>query len=137
MPDVLCHELEEQLKQYKLPEVKPDEFNYLAPLELYNRHKPYLSRLPYTESLKRSNIVGKSYPVTIHNVRGSEHLFTLDKSGFEFHDLPFQMSEWTDETVQSHYIPFLNEWLRGMFKCERLFIYAYNVSSRRLQSSVS
>ncbi|MCJ1393523.1 hypothetical protein MMC18_006398, partial [Xylographa bjoerkii] len=125
-PPVLGHDVEEMLRNNNLPTIAVDAFNYLAPLELYRHQKPYLSRLPFIKELKRSNIVGKSYPTVIHNVRGNEHLFTLDKSGFEFIELPFNLHHWTDTSLQQKYIPFLSSWLEDYFECERVFIYAYN-----------
>lgn len=77
-----------------------------------------------------------------HNVRGHEDLFTLDKSGFEFQPMLFHMDEWNDAALQANYIPFLEQWLRNRFECERLLIYAYNVCCQgwglaKILSSVS
>lgn len=38
------------------------------------------------------------------------------------------MDSWSDDTVQERYLPFLHSWLLQRFACERVFIYAYNVS---------
>jgi len=124
---VCCSELETQIQARQLPIVQAEAFNYLAPLPLYKEEKPYLSRLPFLEELRRSNIVGKSYSVKIHNVRGNEDLFSLDTSGFEFRTLPFQLKHWSDDRVRADYIPFLSRWLTEYFECQRVFIYAYNV----------
>lgn len=59
---VLCSELDKQVQDRQLPVVSVEEFNYLAPLELYKRQKPYLSRLPFLRDLKRSNIIARVTP---------------------------------------------------------------------------
>ncbi|MCJ1310480.1 hypothetical protein MMC25_004144 [Agyrium rufum] len=126
IPPVLCHKLQAEICDRRLPLVKVESFNYLAPLKLYQTQKPYLSRLPYAEDLKRSNIVAKSYPVNIYNIRGNEDLFSLDDSGFEFRSIPFQLNHWSDAGLQKEYIPFLTQWLKKHFQTERVLIYAYN-----------
>lgn len=127
IPPVLCPKLDADIHSRQLPFVDVADFNYLAPLELYKTQKPYLSRLPFVPELKRSSIVGKGYPVRIHNVRGNEDMLTLDGSGFEYHNAPFHLDTWTDDNVQSEYIPYLKNWLQEYFECDKMFIYAYNV----------
>jgi hypothetical protein len=105
----------------------PASFHYLSPLKLYSHQKPYLSRLPFLKGLKRTNIVGQSYPMTIFDVSGHEDSFTLEKSGFQFLPLQFHASTWTDQSVQSEYIPMLSKWLKGHFACDEVFVYAFNV----------
>ena len=120
--------LDEQFSRLQLVGVAPKTFNYLAPLELYLYQKPYLSRLPCLENLKRTNIIGESYSVTIYNVCGNEDFFTLEESGFQFLRLPAQIVSWTDHAVRSDYLPMLSRWLKDFFSCDRVLIYAYNVS---------
>ncbi len=122
--------LDEQLSRLQLVRVAPKTFNYLAPIDLYIYQKPYLSRLPCLDNLKRTNIVGQSYSVTVHNICGNEDLFTLEESGFQFLKLPAQMVSWTDHSVRSMYLPMLSVWLKEFFSCDRVLVYAYNVSSR-------
>jgi len=118
----------------QLPKVVPEAFNYLAPLTLYHSEKPYLSRLPFLEGLKRTNIVGQSYPVTIYNVGGREQFFHLEASGFEFLKFPVQTTTWTDDYVRSEYMPLLSSWLKDHFHCGSVLLYAYNVREKSLVS---
>lgn len=104
------------------------EFNYLAPLPLYCHEKPYLSRLPFIETLRRTNIATQPYPVKICDISGRESDFELDVSGFSFTTFPFQFCAWSDEFVQAQYIPALSAWLKLHFQSPRVVIYAYNVS---------
>ncbi|OCT49046.1 hypothetical protein CLCR_05125 [Cladophialophora carrionii] len=41
--------------------------------------------------------------------------------------LPTEISTWTDESVRSEYLPAISAWLKEYFKCEKVFIYNYNV----------
>jgi len=122
--------LDGQLEPLKLPTVRPESFNYLAPLDLYEREKPYKCQLPATcfgES-KMSNLASRNYPgVVIANVAGHESLFSLERSGFEFVKCPIEVREWSDETVLSEYLPSLAEWLKERLGCQAVFCYAYNV----------
>lgn len=119
--------LEDYLKSAQLETVIPESFNYLAPIPLYRSEKPYLSRLPFCEGLKRTNIVGQSYSVEIFNVAGREEHFLLETSGFQFLRFPIPATSWTQDYVRSDYIPLLSRWLKGHFNCDEVLIYAYNV----------
>jgi hypothetical protein len=104
-----------------------DSFTYLAPLELYEIEKPFFSQLPCGTQLPRTNLVERSYPVEIRDICGKESLFKLDEAGFQFMQFPSKISDWTDENVQSEYLPDLSAWLKEYFGCEKVFIYNYNV----------
>jgi hypothetical protein len=104
-----------------------DCITYLAPLKLYNTQKPYFSQLPCGTQLPRTNLVERGYPVEIRDISGKESLFKLDEAGFEFEQVPTRVSNWTDETVHSEYLPDLSAWLKAYFSCEEVFIYNYNV----------
>lgn len=110
-----------------LPKIKVDSITYLAPLELYKTEKPYFSQLPCGTLLKRTNLVESDHPVEIHDISGKESLFKLDEAGFQFMQVPTGISHWTDESVQSEYLPGLSAWLKEYFSCEKVFIYNYNV----------
>jgi len=124
--------LDSQIRRAGLDAVTPASFHYLAPLAIYRSEKPYLSRLPSLSGLVRTNIVGRSQTVEIHEVSGNEYLFTLDQSGFEFAQFPAPIQDWTDSTVRGAYIPKLADWLRDYLTCTRVYIYAYNVSRQSI-----
>lgn len=112
----------------KLPYVTPGSFPHLVPSKRYDIEKPYLSRLPYSPSLKRTNIVTQSNSLNVYDVSGNEKFFKLEESGFEFVKSPIRMQEWNDLSVNAEYIPRLKQWLKQHLDCSRVFIYAYNVS---------
>ena len=100
---------------------------YLAPLKLYDTQKPYLSQLPCIPQLQQTNVTERGYPVEIRDICGKESLFKLDEAGFEFMQFPTRISDWTDNIVQSEYLPDVSAWLKEYFSCEKVFIYNYNV----------
>lgn len=116
------------IKALTMPYVTPVVFPYLAPSELYRFEKPYLSRLPYAAELKRTNIITESHPVRIFSVSGNEEYFILDECGFQFAKSPIQLQQWDERSVRSEYIPRMTDWLKSYLNCQRIFIYAYNVS---------
>lgn len=123
-------EIIKSIDEMDLRKVIPKEFNYLAPLDLYDSEKPYHSRLPFLNGLKRTNIVAQSYDsVVIHDINGMEEFFRLDCSGFQFQRIPpDKLSDLTNESVQQEYLPFLESWLKNQYSCTKILIYTYNVS---------
>jgi hypothetical protein len=111
----------------KLPKVQGATITYLAPLELYKTQKPYFSQLPCGTALARTNLVESDHPVEVRDISGKEDMFELDETGFQFMHLPTNISDWTDESVQSEYLPDISAWLKEHFKCKNVFIYNYNV----------
>jgi hypothetical protein len=123
-------DLDEQVEWLALPAVEPVVFNYLAPLELYSRERPYRLQLPPLDGFKMTNIATKHYPVKIHDISGHEDLFTLAESGFQFTKCPVTVRDWTAHSMAQDYIPELKDWLTQYLGCESIFIYSYNVSVR-------
>ncbi|PGG95440.1 hypothetical protein AJ79_05281 [Helicocarpus griseus UAMH5409] len=117
--------LDEQLKKLNMIAVESVPFYYLAPLDLYRVQKPYRHQMPNIDGLKRSNVVTQCHPVTVYEVSGNEHVFTLEKSGFEFAKCPVSMEDWTESSVIEQYIPRLEDWLKGYLGCEQVSVYTY------------
>jgi hypothetical protein len=110
--------------------VQPESLNYLSPLDLYQKEKPYKCQLPGDcfGEFRMNNLFSQNYPgVVISDVAGHESLFSLDRSGFEFAKCPIDVDDWTDETVLATYLPTLERWLKSRLSCEDVFCYAYNV----------
>jgi hypothetical protein len=122
-------ELDEQFRNLILPKVFPKSFNHLAPLELYQKEKPYKCQLPEAcfPGLKMHNLVSQSYHVGIADVTGHEDMFSLAISGFEFATCPISIEEWSDDSVSAQYLPGLAQWLKQCTGCRDVFCYAYNV----------
>lgn len=111
----------------RAPEVQRAIITYLAPLELYKTQKPYFSQLPCGTSLLRTNLVESDHLVDVHDISGKEDSFKLDETGFQFMHLPTNILDWTEDRVQSEYLPDISAWLKEHFKCKKVFIYNYNV----------
>lgn len=106
---------------------------YLAPLDVYQVQKPYHSRLPFLNGLRRTNIMGKAYrDVRVYDVTGSTSSFDLDDSGFEFLKIPAGIKDWSDHQVREQYLPNMKKWLLNHFNCEAAHVYAYNVRLENL-----
>ncbi|KAE9367701.1 hypothetical protein N431DRAFT_71334 [Stipitochalara longipes BDJ] len=119
-------DIEDLIEKSKLHTADFSVFHFLIPMNLYKTEKPYLSRLPSGTKLPRTNIVTKSQVLTVFDVSGYEHHFTLERSGFQYAKSPIHMEYWNDFSVCSEYIPKVEEWLVKHLKCSSAFIYAYN-----------
>jgi hypothetical protein len=124
--------LDEQFHGLNLPKVQPETFHHLAPLELYQKEKPYKCQLPKEcfPGSKMHNLLSQSYPISISDITGREDLFSLAVSGFEFTKCPIAVRDWSDHCVSSSYLPGLVDWLKQRLGCRDVFCYAYNVRSR-------
>lgn len=121
--------LDSEIKRRDMRSIVPDTFYYLSPSTRYLSEKPYLSRLPSLPAFVRTNIVGTSKSVPVHEISGNEHLFTLDKSGFEFVKHLEEFKDWSDSSVRETYLPKIANWLKHHLDCSKVYIYAYNVST--------
>ena len=104
------------------------EISFLASADIYHTEKPYLSRLPSGTSLPRTNLVTSSHQIDVFEISGHESSFTMAESGFEYATSSVQMHQWNDLSVCTEYIPRMELWLQEYLDCERVSIYAYNVS---------
>ena len=120
-------DLDQQISWLGLPSVRPADFHYIAQLSRYKHEKPYLSRLPCIDGLKRTNIVAKKQSVQIFEVNGHEESFNIDESGFEFAKWPVIPQDWSSSRVRSYYTQELCNWLKNYLGCEEVFPYAYKV----------
>ncbi|KAL2142847.1 hypothetical protein VTI28DRAFT_678 [Corynascus sepedonium] len=121
-------DLDEEFRGLNLPTVQPDCFHHLAPLERYQKEKPYKCQLPREcfPGFQMHNLMSKSYRVSITNISGHEARFSLPVSGFEFAKCPITVNDWTDKNVSFEYLPRLAKWLKQRFGCRDVFCYAYN-----------
>jgi hypothetical protein len=127
-------QLDLRISGLKLPYTIPSQFNYLAEDPLYRTTKPFHTRLPFMGEIRRSNIVAQGYSsVKIHDIRGLEDEFTLDKSGFQYCSVPANISQWTDDTVRELYLPAMESWLKDFFQVSRVHIFTTSVSSTGLR----
>ncbi|KAL2123768.1 hypothetical protein VTJ04DRAFT_133 [Mycothermus thermophilus] len=120
--------LDLEIHKRNLPSVVTNGMYHLAPVQLYQRVKPYKCHLPTSlfPDFLMTNLLTKPYSVTIFNVAGFEHLFTLAQSGFEFARFPVNVQQWTDQTVKAIYLPTLAQWLKKSYGARDVHFYTYN-----------
>ncbi|GFF30885.1 hypothetical protein IFM61606_10607, partial [Aspergillus udagawae] len=120
-------QIDSEIKQLRLPGTQVKGFNYLLWSPRYLFEKPFHSRLPLLDCLKRNNVQSKAYVVTIHDLSGCEDQFNLATSGFHFLRCPIDMEDWTDKCIRDKYLPSMQDWLQKYFSCEQAHVYTYNV----------
>ncbi|EPE03631.1 hypothetical protein F503_01889 [Ophiostoma piceae UAMH 11346] len=86
------------------------QFDFIKPLDLYKREKPYRLFLGKPEGTPGYNPTNVQYDresdIPIHDIRGKESEFTLEKNGFEYiqHDQTFTGFD-DHERIVSEYLP--------------------------------
>ena len=115
---------------HSLPRVTSD-FRYLAPLPQYKQEKLYKLQLPCLD-FGQTNLESEQYPVTVFDLSGKEHLFTLADAGFRYSrcPVPIPTGSMVDSEAETEaaYLPALCDWLKDDLDCEEVLPFAYNVS---------
>lgn len=94
---------------------KPNEDGSPAAPSYINRPETY--QQPY-----------EIHPVTIHDVRGREKDFTLDKSGFQFYRHTTQEKDFVDdERIKTGYYTEIEQLLKDVTGASRVFAFDHNV----------
>lgn len=127
------NQIDDETSALKIPFVVPNQLNYLSDDPVYQTTKPFHTRLPVMGTIRRTNIVAQGYSnVKIYNIRGHDHRFTLDRSGFQYFDIPVSITSWTNEIVRHQYLPAMERWLQDFFKAQKVHIFTYSVSGTTL-----
>lgn len=97
---------------------------------MYKTEKPYYSNVPFTETdAPSTNVISKKSRVTLHDIRGSEDLFSLDVHGFESikHSLDFE--QWQDghKVVQDVYPKIIELLKRQLGEDVRVVVFDHTV----------
>lgn len=115
-------------------------FHYLAPLELYNTVKPYHINVPQggIPGGSHTNEESKSYiDLPVHNLRGRETCYSLDKHGFELVQAQkiTQVLRYEDyansEAVVTELGPAMEGFLKHTLRAESVFTFGFRVSGPR------
>ncbi|ORY09610.1 amino acid permease-domain-containing protein [Clohesyomyces aquaticus] len=68
------------------------------------------------------------FPVTVHDVRGSEKEYTLDKNGFQFHAHESREKDFVDdEKIKAEYYPETEQLLKDVTGASRIFIFDHTI----------
>ncbi|KAI0669245.1 hypothetical protein C8Q78DRAFT_1080532 [Trametes maxima] len=113
------------------PHDVPTTLNYYAPAEPVNE-APYSFVQDPGTGKPRSNIGTDPHPAIIHDVRGREGEYTLDKSGFQFVKWPSVESAFDDdERIKAQYYPEVEEILKKVAGGKRVFIFDHTIRRRK------
>jgi hypothetical protein len=93
--------------------------------------KPFIIVFPISHipGAVQQNFHFKDQPNTvIRNIRGKEHLFTLDNCGFEVRNWKFD-EEWLrdEEAVQKQYLPAAESFMKEALGCSRVVVFDWLV----------
>ncbi|KAI0632423.1 hypothetical protein C8Q77DRAFT_1125635 [Trametes polyzona] len=84
------------------------------------------------EGKPRTNVRNESYPAVVHDARGKEAEFTLDKNGFQFIKWPSVEHTFDDETrIKEAYYPEVEELLKQVTGAKRVFIFDHTLRRRK------
>lgn len=109
--------------------------NYTAPLELYNREKPFYSNVPAPDGCQSNQVAWKYDNIGFYDIRDQSKLenFNLDQNGFEIfqfgeeaqHEaLSFDSESW----IETQYYPVVERLLKARFGDVNVKIFDHTVS---------
>ncbi|PCH36564.1 hypothetical protein WOLCODRAFT_28657 [Wolfiporia cocos MD-104 SS10] len=107
------------------PHDVPTTMNYYAPI---GDEAPYTYAYQAPEGTPRTNIGTDSHPVVVHDVRGREEEFSLDKTGFQFVKHVSQEKEFDDEErIKTVYYKEVEELLKNTVGAKRVYIFDHTI----------
>ncbi|KAF9447103.1 hypothetical protein P691DRAFT_732024 [Macrolepiota fuliginosa MF-IS2] len=81
---------------------------------------------------REKNIVREEHDVKIENIRGKEHLFTLDNAGFQFYNRPTKFNNFRDnKRVEAEYYPESEELIKELTGASRVVFFDHTHRLRR------
>ncbi|CAG8983148.1 hypothetical protein HYALB_00004591 [Hymenoscyphus albidus] len=99
--------------------------------DLYNTEKPFnifLDMPAEVREQRKTNIVFEDIEVSIEDIRGKEHFFTLDNQGFMVSNLPPFTGTLDKATIQGVHLPAVENLLKEKVEgADRVFIFDWRV----------
>ena len=98
-----------------------------------NYYKPLDDQPPHTyaypvEGQPQTNIGGEPHPAVVHDVRGREAEFSLDKNGFQWVHWPSVEKDFTDDKrIEEVYYSEVIELLKREAGAKRVFIFDHTI----------
>ncbi|KAI0357450.1 hypothetical protein OH77DRAFT_1422309 [Trametes cingulata] len=112
------------------PHDVPTTLNYYAPLD--GSDEPPYAYVQPPEGKPRSNVGSEPHPVVVHDARGHEDEFTLDKNGFQFVKWPSKEKTFDDEErIKTQYYAETEEILKKVAGAKRVFIFDHTIRRRK------
>ncbi|PCH36584.1 hypothetical protein WOLCODRAFT_140509 [Wolfiporia cocos MD-104 SS10] len=107
------------------PHDVPTTMNYYAPA---GDQAPYQYVYEPPEGTPRTNIGTDPHPVVVHDARGREQEFSLDKTGFQFVKHVSQEKEFDDEErIKTVYYKEVEELLKNTVGAKRVYIFDHTI----------
>ena len=107
------------------PHDVPTSLNYYTPI---GTEEPYQYVLAPPEGKEPNNLGVEPHDVTVHDARGREAEFSLDKNGFQFVHWPSTEHAFTDpETIRTKYYTEVEELLKSVTGAKRVFIFDHTI----------
>lgn len=114
------------------PRDVPTTLNYYTPI---GKEAPYQYVLDPPAGTEKNNIGLDPHPVVVHDARGRESEFSLDKNGFQFVKHDSQEKEFTDEErIKEVYYKEVEELLKKEAGAKKVFIFDHTIRSVHLPS---
>ncbi|KAI0373735.1 hypothetical protein BV20DRAFT_937342 [Pilatotrama ljubarskyi] len=107
------------------PHDVPTTLNYYAPI---GEEAPYQYVQEPPEGKPPTNIGSDPHPVLVHDARGHEDEFSLDKNGFQYVKWPSVEKEFDDEErIKEKYYPEVEEILKKVAGAKRVYIFDHTI----------
>ncbi|KAI0081647.1 hypothetical protein K474DRAFT_1635579 [Panus rudis PR-1116 ss-1] len=107
--------------------------NYYAPI---GTEAPYQYVYEAPPNIPQNNLGSETHPVTIHDVRGRESEYTLDRNGFQFVKHQSKETEFTDHgKIEKEYYPEVIELLKREVGAKRVFIFDHTIRKQTPDTS--
>ena len=107
------------------PRDVPTTLNYYKPI---GTEEPYQYVFDPPEGKAQHNLGTDPRPVTIHDARGRENEFGLDKSGFQFVNWPSIEHEFSSvDRIKEYYYPEIEKILKDITGAKRVFIFDHTI----------
>lgn len=107
------------------PHDVPTSLNYYTPI---GTEEPYQYVLSPPEGKEPHNLGVEPHDITVHDARGRENEFSLDKSGFQFVKYPSVEKEFDDdERIKAVYYPEVEALLKEVAGAKRVFIFDHTI----------
>ncbi|OAA43583.1 hypothetical protein ISF_09668 [Cordyceps fumosorosea ARSEF 2679] len=114
-------------------EDETSQLNYIQDSDLFLTQKPYevLSEVP--PGLKKRNFeLGLGSPEIIHDLRGQEAEFDLDRNGFQIVNHALETAIFNEETVANEYLPAVEVLLKSLEPGIDTYIFNWTLRSSNL-----
>ena len=90
--------------------------------------EPYQYVFTPPDGVAHNNLGSETRPVVVHDMRGREKEYSLDKNGFQFVHWPSTEHAFTDsETIKTKYYTEVEELLKSVTGAKRVFIFDHTI----------